>query len=407
MQNEERFKLLHGPYKPPPVGIGDWLECEAHGQLRVRKWSKGIIPWPMGCRGKGRAGSRPTYILCGDLVRAVRRESAEAIKHWWGVSNPTVTKWRKCLETPKYNEGTRRLCGDWMREKITPEIKASAIKIAHLPENAAKAVGTRRENGRLINQKWWTNENRSLLGTVPDPALARQLGCSVEVIVGERRRLQIPACDTFRSSQATHYGTTFSPERLRARRFALNLSQPEIAVRAGLHKAQYSRYEQGTYLRMKPENLARIAEAMQCLVSDLVEAETEAWWTAENEALLGTVPDSELAEQLGCREESVIARRRRLGVPAFGFQQSAEIETYWVWLAPEKLLAKRLQLGLPKRRMAFRAGMHPTQYGRYETGERLRTGREMLSRLAKAAECSVEDLALDELLPNEQMKHGR
>jgi hypothetical protein len=71
MLGEERYKLLHGPYCPPAVGLHDKLECELRDTVVVVKaWSDGTIPWPC-----VRHGGRPGFILCGDLVRAVECES--------------------------------------------------------------------------------------------------------------------------------------------------------------------------------------------------------------------------------------------------------------------------------------------------------------------------------------------
>ena len=47
-----------------------------------------------------KGGHRPALVLYGDLAKAVRRESAEAILHWWGVKHHTVWQWRKALGVP-------------------------------------------------------------------------------------------------------------------------------------------------------------------------------------------------------------------------------------------------------------------------------------------------------------------
>jgi len=40
-------------------------------------------------------------------------------------------------------------------------------------------------------------------------------------------------------------------------------------------------------------------------------------WTADEERLLGTLPDQALAERLGCSRQRVNERRRKLGIPPF------------------------------------------------------------------------------------------
>jgi hypothetical protein len=53
-----------------------------------------------------RRGTR-TLIVCGDLVKAIRRESRPAVAHHFGVSVSTVRARRRALNVPAYNEGTR------------------------------------------------------------------------------------------------------------------------------------------------------------------------------------------------------------------------------------------------------------------------------------------------------------
>src|SRR5262249_31421273 len=44
-----------------------------------------------------------------ELARAVRTESAIAIRHWSGVSEKCVWQWRRLLRVPRFNEGSTRL----------------------------------------------------------------------------------------------------------------------------------------------------------------------------------------------------------------------------------------------------------------------------------------------------------
>jgi hypothetical protein len=46
------------------------------------------------------------------LAEAARRESNAAVRHWWGVTPQTVSKWRKRLGVGRYTDGTRRRKGD-------------------------------------------------------------------------------------------------------------------------------------------------------------------------------------------------------------------------------------------------------------------------------------------------------
>ena len=64
------------------------VRCARRGDVRITGLSAAPIPWPIGQklpRGKARS-----LVLYGDLAEAVRRESAEAAMHFWGVKHATV-----------------------------------------------------------------------------------------------------------------------------------------------------------------------------------------------------------------------------------------------------------------------------------------------------------------------------
>jgi hypothetical protein len=50
-----------------------------------------------------------SLVLFGTLVRAVKRESAQAVAFWWGVDTQTVLAWRQALSVRSPTEGDRRL----------------------------------------------------------------------------------------------------------------------------------------------------------------------------------------------------------------------------------------------------------------------------------------------------------
>lgn len=140
MINAERYKLLHGPYRAPRVRYGKTLFCELRGEVVVNGMSFGRIAWPTTRKKR----SRPAFILCGDLVRAVRRESALAICYWFGVTPQTVTAWRKALGVPTTNEGTRRLRQDLFDEIVPQPAREKGRRRASAPEANAKKSATRK-----------------------------------------------------------------------------------------------------------------------------------------------------------------------------------------------------------------------------------------------------------------------
>src|SRR5436190_22633981 len=105
LKDPQRNKLIGGPYHPPPTRPGRFLACEMRGKVKVHDFSDAPIPWPIGSD----KGVRPTIIVCGDLVRAVRTESLTAICYHWGVCHSTVSNWRKTLGVEPMNPGTTRL----------------------------------------------------------------------------------------------------------------------------------------------------------------------------------------------------------------------------------------------------------------------------------------------------------
>jgi hypothetical protein len=106
--DDDRFKLLFGPYKAPRLRYGDAVLCELRGEAVVCGRTAGPIPWPL-ARRKERSPGAPFVVVCGALAEAVRRESALAVAHWFGLSAPTVRALRKALGVPRSNEGSARL----------------------------------------------------------------------------------------------------------------------------------------------------------------------------------------------------------------------------------------------------------------------------------------------------------
>src|SRR5438477_2459120 len=89
-EDEERFKLLHGPYYPPRTARGKFMVCEWRGAVRVGGYSDAPIPWPYAFRtGLDRAsrnalakpwtpeeiellGTKPDRVLARKFKRSAR-----------------------------------------------------------------------------------------------------------------------------------------------------------------------------------------------------------------------------------------------------------------------------------------------------------------------------------------------
>lgn len=277
MHDEERFKLLYGPYQPPAVGLGDELYCELRGWVKVASWSEALISWPRarkkGVRKNGTALG--PLILCGDLVRAVQHESSVALQHWWGVSGTRVTEWREALGVEKMTIGSQRLFRDWSSEILTEKRLALARTNAASPSARLKASQTKQERESWQYKRVWTPEQDALLGTMSDRAAAQMVGCSVEAIGLRRRHLKIPVfADRYAHSVSKTVARSVFAEKIRTRRLELDLTQKVVAQRAQLDSSYYSEIEAGRR-RMKPSSLTRLAKALECEPDDLINPEPD------------------------------------------------------------------------------------------------------------------------------------
>ena len=222
MIDSERFKLLYGPYVPPKCQVGDKLRCEHRDrEVTVSAISDTPIRWPCAW---GRGPRSP--ILCGELIRAVRLESAIAVAHHWGVNRATVSLWRRELKVARMTLGSIRLRIDYSTEILTPEVRAMAAEARKSPEVRARLGRPRRSNMIAVQHKaaprprsdrskrrmseamrkaWehrkahdlplghgWTKEEIALLGTAIDREVGRKLGQTEVAVRAKREYVGIP-----------------------------------------------------------------------------------------------------------------------------------------------------------------------------------------------------------------------
>jgi hypothetical protein len=109
MRASDRTKLLFGPYQAPRLRKGDRATCLYRDcDVVVTGWTDARISWPR-CPPPGTKG-HPSLLVDEELARAIKHESAAALRHWWGVSGLVVWKWRKALGVGRKNcPGSRRL----------------------------------------------------------------------------------------------------------------------------------------------------------------------------------------------------------------------------------------------------------------------------------------------------------
>jgi hypothetical protein len=209
MNDADRFRLL-GTYQTPRFRYGQTVFCELRGWVSVAGLSAGPIPWPVGKRGRGKA-----LVVYADLARAVRRESALAVAHAWGVSAQTVSKWRQALAVPRATEGTSRLhrayaAEPWARrarERLAAS-KRGKPRPAHVREAVRNAcLGTHHsaESRRKIGEahrrqgtrppkpgRPWTAEEDALLEGLTAAEVAERTGRTRGAVWHRRQDLGLP-----------------------------------------------------------------------------------------------------------------------------------------------------------------------------------------------------------------------
>jgi DNA-binding XRE family transcriptional regulator len=254
-----RFRLLHGPYRPPRVKIGRELCCEIRGFVRVKKWSDGRIPWPL-AKPPGRAAI--AFTLCGSLVKAVRQESSIAIQHWWGVGESVVSRWRKALGVQEFNEGTMQLFRKITPLKLPPTVTRRAVRMAANPQVRQKAKETLQAHGyprRIV----WTDDMKALLGTMSDPQVAKRLGMSHITVRLWRVHFGIPPFQPSPNQKRMPRVQVVS-EKILERRLELNLLQWQVAEAIGMSQPLYGFMERGISRTTTMPVLKRLAKVLHC-----------------------------------------------------------------------------------------------------------------------------------------------
>jgi hypothetical protein len=129
------------------------------------------------------------------LVRAIRTESAEALKWWFGVSAGVVWKWRKAFGV----SGTATTLGSKRAHQHHSEAGAKVMKRRKwTEEELAEKRRVSSELGLKPGVRWtperggWTPEQLALLGTDTDTAIAGRLNRTLNAVRLKRERLAIP-----------------------------------------------------------------------------------------------------------------------------------------------------------------------------------------------------------------------
>src|SRR5262245_24943754 len=194
MTDDERFRLLFGPYRAPPLRRGERALCLFRDALVVVTfWTAAPLPWPR-CRALDGRGGGSGLLVEKELARAVRTESALAVRFWWGVNHGTVARWRRALGVDGYSPpGTRRL------RQAASEAGADTLRGQRLPpeqverrRRTALALGLGRSLRPGSHGPRWTEGQLRLLGSDTDEAVAALVGRTPAAVRVMRTRRGIP-----------------------------------------------------------------------------------------------------------------------------------------------------------------------------------------------------------------------
>jgi len=180
-------------YTPPPARAGARLYCRSRrAWCRVTSWTDALLSWPRGVQVGIR--SAPGLIVTRELERAVRTESAAAVKHWFGVGTRVVWKWRRAFVPGPGHVRTR---GDRLTQRRNSAAGADAVRGVPLSEAACDArAAAAKAAGRRPPPRWeatgWTAEQDALLGTMTDADLAARIGRTVGAVRSRRTNAGIP-----------------------------------------------------------------------------------------------------------------------------------------------------------------------------------------------------------------------
>ncbi len=188
---------LLGTYAAPRVRIGRRVHCRfRRTTCRVTSHTDAPIPWPR-VQSVGRRGGSGLWVNA-ELARAIRTESAAALRHWWGVSPSAARALRRWAGAHGHTgtPGTRRAV------KAAADLGGEATRGTELDDEACELRATNSKRLNLIRhaqaKRWpdgWTAEMDALLGTMSDGEVARRVGKSRAAVQARRVKLGVAAAE--------------------------------------------------------------------------------------------------------------------------------------------------------------------------------------------------------------------
>lgn len=185
---------LIGSYPTPHVARGRRVWCEYRSKwCRVTSYTDAPIPWPR-VQPEGQRGGSGLWVN-GTLARAIRTESALALKYWFGVMQTCTRGWRTWAGVA----GQVGTPGSRAEHRQKSQAGAELTRGAELSERACEVRAANAKRLDLIRfplaKRWpagWTPEQDAQLGTAPDKVLAKRLGKSRDAVRSRRNKIGIP-----------------------------------------------------------------------------------------------------------------------------------------------------------------------------------------------------------------------
>jgi len=197
MNKADRCRLLHAPYDPPPLKRGDpgtclFRDCDAV----ITSWTDARISWPR-CRALHHKRGRPALLVDDELLRAIRTESAEAIKYWFGVSTYTVWSWRKAFGISQWGTEGSRLLHKALSQAGADVLRDRPYSLEEREQRRQRAIRLKlvRNLKPGFHGRWWTKKEKALLGKLTDEIVAQRIGRPVNGVRIMRTRLGIPSAN--------------------------------------------------------------------------------------------------------------------------------------------------------------------------------------------------------------------
>lgn len=185
--------LLIGQYVPPSVQVGERVTCLYRDALCVvTSISSAPICWPRVRALESKGGSG--LWVCDELVRAIRTESAAAIKHWFGVSDGAVWRWRKAFGVGgrATTKGSKRaILAAAKKGALSMKEKEWTDEELDAKSEMAKRLGLK-PTGRWKGREW-TPAQVALLGTDHDAVIAQKIDRTLSAVTTQRVLRKIPA----------------------------------------------------------------------------------------------------------------------------------------------------------------------------------------------------------------------